>query len=38
VPRLNGGGPAFQVLELIPGALPLGAGLVRYADEFATVT
>ncbi|MBX9627794.1 MAG: N-acetyltransferase [Gemmataceae bacterium] len=30
-----GGGPAFQVLELTPGALPAGAGLVRYAPEFA---
>lgn len=29
------GGPAFQALELIPGALPRGAGLVRYAPEFA---
>jgi putative acetyltransferase len=30
-----GGGPAFQVLELFPGTLPVGAGLVRYAPEFA---
>jgi putative acetyltransferase len=30
------GGPAFQSLELRPEALPLGAGLVRYAPEFAT--
>lgn len=30
-----GGGDAFQVLELLPGALPAGAGLVRYAQEFA---
>jgi putative acetyltransferase len=30
-----GGGPAFQAVELIPGALPVGAGLVRYAPEFA---
>jgi putative acetyltransferase len=30
-----GGGPAFQVLELAPGQLPSGAGLVRYAPEFA---
>ena len=29
------GGPAFQVIELIPGALPVGAGLIRYAHEFA---
>jgi len=28
---------AFQALELIPGQLPSGAGLVRYAPEFATV-
>jgi putative acetyltransferase len=32
-----GGGGAFQALELIPGQLPRGAGLVRYAPEFATV-
>lgn len=32
-----GGGPAFQALELVPGALPVGAGLVRYAPEFAAV-
>jgi putative acetyltransferase len=30
-----GGGAAFQALELLPGALPAGAGLVRYAPEFA---
>jgi putative acetyltransferase len=30
-----GGGPAFQALELTPGGLPRGAGLVRYAPEFA---
>jgi putative acetyltransferase len=30
-----GGGDAFQVLELERGALPVGAGLVRYAPEFA---
>ena len=30
-----GGGLAFQALELIAGALPRGAGLVRYAPEFA---
>ena len=33
-----GGGPAFQALELIPGRLPRGAGLVRYAPEFASVS
>ena len=32
-----GGGDAFQVLELVPGTLPVGAGLVRYAPEFAAV-
>ncbi len=32
-----GGGEAFQVLELIAGALPAGAGLVRYAPEFASL-
>jgi putative acetyltransferase len=32
-----GGGPAFQAIELVPGAMPVGAGLVRYAPEFATV-
>jgi len=31
------GGPAFQALELVPGALPAGAGLVRYASEFASL-
>jgi putative acetyltransferase len=30
-----GGGAAFQAVELVPGALPVGAGLVRYAPEFA---
>jgi putative acetyltransferase len=30
-----GGGPAFQALELTPGGMPRGAGLVRYAPEFA---
>lgn len=29
-----GGGRAFQCIELVPGALPVGAGLVRYAPEF----
>ena len=29
------GGAAFQAVELVPGALPVGAGLVRYAREFA---
>lgn len=32
-----GGGPAFQAVELIAGALPVGAGLVRYAPEFASL-
>jgi putative acetyltransferase len=32
-----GGGDAFQAVELIRGALPVGAGLVRYAEEFATL-
>jgi len=32
-----GGGPAFQAMELSPGAMPIGAGLVRYAPEFAEV-
>lgn len=32
-----GGGPAFQVIELTPGGLPRGAGLVRYAAEFASL-
>lgn len=32
-----GGGPAFQAVELLPGALPIGAGLVRYAPEFAAL-
>jgi putative acetyltransferase len=32
-----GGGPAFQAIELVPGALPVGAGLVRYDPEFAAV-
>jgi putative acetyltransferase len=31
------GGPAFQVLELIPGRLPKGAGLVRYSPLFSSV-
>lgn len=30
-----GGGPAFQAMELWPGGVPVGAGLVRYAPEFA---
>ena len=30
-----GGGAAFQAIELAPGALPAGAGLIRYAPEFA---
>jgi putative acetyltransferase len=32
-----GGGQAFQAIELLAGALPVGAGLVRYAPEFAAV-
>lgn len=32
-----GGGDAFQVLELAAGAAPRGAGVVRYAAEFAMV-
>lgn len=32
-----GGGPAFQALELVAGSLPVGAGLVRYAPEFASL-
>jgi putative acetyltransferase len=32
-----GGGSAFQAVELVPGALPVGAGLVRYAPEFAAL-
>jgi putative acetyltransferase len=32
-----GGGPAFQCIELIPGAMPVGAGLVRYAPEFSSL-
>jgi putative acetyltransferase len=32
-----GGGSAFQVVELIAGALPVGAGLVRYAPELASL-
>jgi putative acetyltransferase len=31
------GGDAFQVIELRPGAIPPGVGLVRYAPEFALV-
>ena len=32
-----GGGPAFQAVELLAGALPVGGGLVRYAPEFAAL-
>lgn len=32
-----GGGRAFQVMELSAGRIPIGAGLVRYALEFAVV-
>jgi putative acetyltransferase len=31
------GGSAFQAIELLPGALPRNAGLVRYATEFASL-
>ena len=31
------GGSAFQAIELVPGALPRNAGLVRYATEFASL-
>lgn len=30
-----GGGDAFQAIELVPGGLPIGAGIVRYAVEFS---
>jgi putative acetyltransferase len=30
-----GGAPYFQALELLPGGMPVGAGLVKYAPEFA---
>ena len=33
-----GGGSAFQVLELRPGAIPPAGGVVHYAPEFAAVT
>jgi putative acetyltransferase len=32
-----GGGVAFQAIELVPGGLPTGAGLVRYAPEFSSL-
>ena len=32
------GGPAFQVVELLSGGLPSGAGLVKYSPEFALST
>lgn len=32
-----GGGEAFQVNELLPGAMPTNHGLVRYAPEFASL-
>jgi putative acetyltransferase len=32
-----GGGAAFQAMELTPGAVPVGAGLVRYSPEFASL-
>ena len=31
------GGPAFRCVELIPGAILAGDGLVRYAPEFASL-
>ena len=31
------GGPAFQAIQLVEGALPINAGLVRYAPEFASL-
>ena len=31
------GGPAFQAIELAPDMLPVGAGLARYAPEFASL-
>jgi len=33
-----GGGDAFMALELLPGRIPTGGGLVRYAPEFRLVT
>lgn len=33
-----GGGDAFQVLALRDGGIPRGAGLVRYASAFATLS
>jgi len=30
-----GGGVHFQALELLPGAMPVGSGQVRYAAEFS---
>jgi putative acetyltransferase len=32
-----GGGNAFQVMPLAAGGVPTGAGLVRYAPEFASL-
>ena len=32
-----GGGEAFQLVELVPGSLPVGAGLVKYAPELASL-
>jgi putative acetyltransferase len=34
----HGGGDAFQVVELVAGSLPIGAGVVRYGSEFALVS
>jgi putative acetyltransferase len=30
-----GGGVAFQAMELLPGTMPVGAGLVKYVPEFS---
>jgi putative acetyltransferase len=32
------GGDAFQAIELMPGAIPIGGGLVKYAPEFSIFT
>jgi putative acetyltransferase len=32
-----GGGLAFQAIEVVPGAMPIRAGLVNYAPEFAAL-
>lgn len=33
-----GGGNAFMAIELRPGSIPTGGGLVQYAPEFRSVT